>query len=162
MAPPIPYRGPLRVPGVRTCPLGRACGSAATVPLLPTRQVQGLVRRAQLNLPNHPNLFCEGLLRAEKIWGTLLFFGSDRSVFSELPAKRTFEWFSEIPARASQFERRDSPDHILRPVLLSRWFRNPRSASCPPNRFCEPACSPVSSHQRFHAPHNSPAKASSS
>src|SRR5215217_3451090 len=73
MAPPIPYRGPLRVPGVRTCPLGRACGSAATVPLLPTRQVQGLVRRAQLNLPNHPNLFCEGLLRAENLGGLYCF-----------------------------------------------------------------------------------------
>src|ERR687894_835810 len=65
----------------------------------------------------------------EDSWGDLLFFGSDGSVRSELPANRTFEWFSDIPARVSQLERRANPDHILRPVRLSRWFRNPRSAS---------------------------------
>ena len=116
--------------------------------------------RAEPSEPSEP--FSQGVASREKSLGKLLFFGSDGSVRSELPANRIFEWFSDIPALDSQLGRRDSPDHTLRPVLLSRWFRNPRSARRPPNLFCEPACSPVSSHHRFHAPHSSPAKASSS
>src|SRR4028119_2140047 len=78
-------------------------------------------------------------------WGNLSVFGSDGSDRSELPANRILEWFSVRPARDSQLGNKLTPDHTLRPVRLSRWFRNPRSASWPPHHCWAATSSPARS-----------------